>query len=140
MKRSECCNKSAFPAVLALAFLFASENIAALDELEGRWQTGEDNSVVEITQAEGVAVGKLVSSDNPNAVMGTEILRNLTEADGVWSGKIWAAKRKKLMDATITPAADSLQISVSAGIASRTLTWTRVDGGPGQDRSGTYQK
>jgi hypothetical protein len=30
------------------------------------------------------------------------------------------------MDATITPSADALQIKVSAGIASRTVTWTRV--------------
>ena len=123
-----------FSALTALALLLASLNLEAQGELEGKWQTGEDNSVVEVTETGGVAVGKLVSSDNPNAVMGTEILRNLTEADGSWSGKIWAAKRKKLMDATITPSANTLQIKVSAGIASRTLNWTRVNDGSGQDR------
>ena len=118
--------KTAIGILFSLLLTIISSDLAADGELNGKWQTGEDNSVVELTETNGVAVGKLVSSDNPKAVMGTEILRNVTQADGVWKGKIWAAKRKKLMDATITPSADALQIKVSAGLVSRNVTWTRV--------------
>ena len=114
--------------MLSLLLSIISTNLSAHGEIDGKWQTGEDNSVVEVTVSNGVAVGKLVSSDNSKAVMGTEILRNVTASGDIWKGKIWAAKRKKLMDATITPSADSLHIKVSAGMISRNVTWTRVSG------------
>lgn len=126
MKRGTTLVKIAGQVSIALLLSLMAVDLEAQGALDGKWQTGEDNSVVEVTEAGGVAVGKLVSSDNPNAVMGTEILRNVTKTGDVWSGKIWAAKRKKLMDATITPSADTLEIKVSAGIASRTVTWARV--------------
>lgn len=119
-------SKAVIGAMLCLLLLILSSDIAAQGELNGKWQTGEDNSVVEVTETNGVAVGKLVSSDNPKAVLGTEILRNVTQSGGQWKGKIWAAKRKKLMDATITPSADILQIKVSAGVVSKNVTWNRV--------------
>lgn len=120
--------RKTIPGVMTyLLLLVISSQLAAQGELTGNWQTGEDNSVVEVTESNGIAVGKLVSSDNPKAIMGTEILRNVTQSNGVWKGKIWAAKRQKLMDATITPSADTLQIKVSAGMISRNVTWMRVN-------------
>ena len=99
---------------------------AEQNSLDGRWQTGEDNSIVEVFEQDGEYFGKLVSSDNPNARIGTEILRNFTAAGGTWKGKLYAAKRDKLLDAVITPKADTLNIEVKAGMVSRKLAWQRV--------------
>jgi len=112
---------------IALIAIFGmSNNHAAEGALNGFWQTGEDNSIVEVTETNGIATGKLVSSDNPKAVAGTEILRNFSETSGVWKGSVYAVRRDKLMDATITPSVDSLAIDVNAGLISKDLTWTRA--------------
>lgn len=108
------------------ALCSVSGTYAAEGALNGFWQTGEDNSIVEVTETNGVATGKLVSSDNPKAVVGTEILRNFSETGGAWKGSIYAVRRDKLMDATITPSADSLAIDVDAGLMSKDLSWTRA--------------
>lgn len=111
--------------VLTLMFCFPF-SLAAQGTLEGSWQTGEDNSVVTVTGQDGVFTGKLVSSDNPKAKLGTEILRNFSLVDGVWTGKLWAAKRGKLYNATITPSADTLKINVSAGMMNKKVAWTKT--------------
>jgi len=109
-----------------LALVGMSNGHATEGALNGLWQTGEDNSIVEVTEKNGVATGKLVSSDNPKAVAGTEILRNFSETNGTWNGSVYAIRRNKLMDATITPSADNLTIDVNAGFTSKDLTWTRA--------------
>lgn len=110
---------------LPLMLVFSS-HAKAQSALDGSWQTGEDNTIVKIETVDGTATGKLVSSDNTKARAGTEIVRDFQQVEGIWTGKIFAAKRNKLMDATITPAADSLNIKVSAGMMSKKLVWTRT--------------
>jgi uncharacterized protein (DUF2147 family) len=94
--------------------------------LEGVWNTGEDNSKVEIFEQDGEYFGKLISSDNPKAKMGTEILRNFSQVNGIWQGTIYAVKRDKLYKASITPAGDTLKIAVSAGMVTQKLSWTKT--------------
>ena len=110
----------------ALLLTVGLSALAAQDGLEGDWQTGEDNTVVRVTALDGVYTGKLLSSDNRKAKVGTEILRDFKPTDGAYKGTIYAVKRDKLMDATITPAGNVLNIKVSAGIVSKKLSWTRV--------------
>ena len=122
-------SKTCIPESLVLATLMMlglTANAIAQSTLEGNWQTGEDNSVVTVETAYGVITGKLISSDNPKAKMGTEILRNFKQIKGVWTGQVYAAKKDKLYDATISPDANVLNIKVSAGIASKKLTWKRA--------------
>ena len=101
-------------------------SLAAQSPLDGTWQTGEDNTLVEVTEQGGVATGKLLSSDNPKAKVGTEILQKFSLVDGVWTGSIYAVKRGKVYPATITPSADTLDIKVSAGMMKKKVAWTRV--------------
>lgn len=104
-------------------FLIAS--LSAQKTLEGTWQTGEDNTVVKTYQKDGAWYGKIISSDNPKAKMGTDILKGFKQENGAWEGKIFAIKRGKIMDAIIKPAKDVLEITVSAGFFSKTLEWKR---------------
>lgn len=126
MNMQQVFNRVAATGIVLAALCGVSGSSAAEGALNGLWQTGEDNSIVEVTETNGVATGKLVSSDNPKAVAGTEILRNFSESGGTWKGSIYAVRRDKLMDATITPSADSLAIDVNAGFISKDLTWTRA--------------
>lgn len=112
-----------FLLILLLWFPFS---LVAQDSLAGAWQTGEDNSVVKVTEQDGVYSGKLVSSDNPKAKMGTEILKDFRQADGAWKGSLYAAKRGKWYKASIVPSANTLNIIVSAGIVTQKVTWKKV--------------
>jgi len=112
--------------IFLLSLAFYSCSLCADSAIDGVWQTGEDNSTVETFERDGEVFGKLVSSDNPKAKIGTEILRNFTETNGVWKGTLYAVKRDKLLNATIVPSANSLKINVSAGLMSQKLSWDRV--------------
>lgn len=113
--------------ILLLIALIPS--LLAAEPLSGVWNTGEDNTRVETYQKEGAWFGKIISSDNSDAKVGSDVMLGFTETNGVWTGKMFAPKRDKTVDATIQPAADELTITVSLGIMSKTLTWTRVAGG-----------
>lgn len=117
-------NKLIFVTWMMLGYSYDS---AAQSTLTGKWQTGEDNSIVQVEETSGVITGKLVSSDNPKAKMGTEILRDFKQAKGVWSGRLYAAKKDKLYDATLSLNTNTLNIKVSAGIVNKKLAWQRVE-------------
>ncbi|HMB59022.1 MAG TPA: DUF2147 domain-containing protein [Xanthomonadales bacterium] len=126
MKTANRRFRSQIRAIIFGIFFACFSALAAEPGLDGNWQTGEDNTVVSVSAQDGVYTGKLVSSDNPKAKVGTEILRNVSLVDGVWKGSLYAPKRDKVMDAVITPATDELSIKVSAGLVRKTVTWTRA--------------
>ena len=102
---------------------------SAQSTLEGTWQTAKDNTLIETYQKDGAWYGKVISSDNPKAKIGNDILKEFKQVDGQWKGKLFAAKRNRLVDAIIEPTEDELSITISAGFSSRTLVWKRYDKG-----------
>lgn len=100
---------------------------SAQSTLEGTWQTAKDNTLIETYQKDGAWYGKVISSDNPKAKIGNDILREFKQVDGQWKGKLFAAKRNREADAVIEPNEDQLSIVVSAGFATRTLVWKRAN-------------
>lgn len=109
-----------------LITLFFSVTLSAQESLKGTWSTGEENTKIQTYQKDGKWYGKIISSDNPKAEIGFDVLREFKKEKGEWSGKIFAAKKGKLMDAKIKPEEDLLEISVSAGFFSKTLKWKKV--------------
>lgn len=107
--------------------LFYILALSAQDSLEGIWLAGEDNTKIETYQKDGAWFGKIVSSDNPNAKIGTNILRDFKKDRDEWKGKIFAAKRGKILDAIIEPTKNILTITVSAGFFSKDLEWKRIE-------------
>ena len=89
------------------------------------WLTGDENTKIETYQKEGAWYGKIVSSDNPKAKIGNDILRAFKKEDGKWSGKLFAAKRGKILDAVIEPQKEALNITVSAGFFTKSLVWKK---------------
>ena len=118
--------KAAFMSLALVAMLGVTDSYAVPGALTGKWATGEDNTVVEVSEVNGVATGRVLSSDNPKAVPGTEVLKNFSESDGVWKGSIYSIAMGKTLNGTITPSAESLAISASIGFIKKNLTWTRV--------------
>lgn len=110
---------SIFVLLLSLAGLHAQTAPA------GVWNTGQDNTLVEITNVEGRYIGKLISSDSPDAKIGNLLLKDLKSVGGVWKGQLYAPKRGAWYDATVEAKGDRLIIKVGSGLTSKTITWTR---------------
>ena len=110
-------------AVLIAFFFFSS--LSAQESLKGIWLTGEENTKIETYEKDGAWYGKIISSDNPKAKIGTDILRGFKQENGEWKGQIFAAKRNKIVDAIIQPAKEVLAITVSTGFFSKVLEWKR---------------
>ncbi|MDX1907206.1 MAG: DUF2147 domain-containing protein [Bacteroidia bacterium] len=91
----------------------------------GVWNTGQDNTLVEITNVEGRYVGKLISSDSPNAKIGNLLLKDLKPNGGAWKGQLYAPKRSAWYDATVEVKGNRLVIKAGSGFTSKTVEWTR---------------
>jgi len=87
------------------------------------WLTGEQNTRVQTYQKDGKWYGKLVSSDNPQAPIGKDVLMAFVEVEGVWQGKVFAVKRNEILDGVIEPHDHKLLIEVSVGFFSKVVQW-----------------
>jgi hypothetical protein len=92
----------------------------------GTWITMEDNTKIQIEEEKGMLIGKIKSSDNPNAQVGKLILKDLVKSGNTWTGKIFAVKRKEWIDVEITSDNNSLNLKIQYGIVTRNLIWKRL--------------
>ncbi len=106
--------------------ILSSTSIFAQKSLDGVWQTGVDNTKIETYQKDGAMFGKIISSDNPKAKTGTDILRNFKKNGDSWEGQLYAVKRDKLVNAIIIPTQNKLLIKLSVGFFSKNLEWLKV--------------
>jgi len=110
---------------IVLFAFFAVLSINAQDSLTGIWNTGEDNTKVEITENDGAFSGKILSSDNAKAKIGNQILKDVKFSKGEGKGKMYAAKKGKWYDATLKQKENQLELKIKAGIMSKTIKWKK---------------
>lgn len=111
---------------ILIALSFFSYSLFGQANLTGTWDTGEDNTIIVITEIDGKPTGKIKSSDNPKATIGKVILKDVKKKGEIWEGKIYAAKRQEWYDAEITQKGDVLEIEISVGFFSKTLEWKKL--------------
>ncbi|MEM7104455.1 MAG: hypothetical protein AAF502_15065 [Bacteroidota bacterium] len=111
--------------VLILGILCSTLTMNAQQSLNGIWNTGKENTKIEISEVDGVLEGKIFSSDNPNVKIGKVLLKDIKSVKGEWQGKLFAAKKEKWMDTVIKENGNQLLITVKAGIMRKTLEWTK---------------
>ena len=93
---------------------------------EGRWNTPKEGGVVEVYEKGGALYGKLVASSNEKAPLGTIILKNFKQKDGVWTGKIFVPERNRTLDAELRVEGNKLKLTVHVGIRTKKVTWNRA--------------
>lgn len=111
--------------IFILALSFFSFSALAQSDISGIWLTGEENTKIEISESDGVLTGKIHSSENPKAQVGNTMLKNLKQKGNTWTGQLYAAKRDKWVDVTITPKSEALELKVKVGFVSRTIEWAK---------------
>ncbi|MEM7373795.1 MAG: hypothetical protein AAF587_34550 [Bacteroidota bacterium] len=111
--------------VFTVSILLFMTTLHAQQSVEGIWNTGNDNTKIEIAATNGVYEGTIVSSDNANAKIGKQLIKDVQSVDGEWKGKLYAAKRDKWMNAVLTTKNNQLILTVGEGWQSKTLEWSR---------------
>ena len=111
--------------ILVIMISLLAISTRAQEMTTGVWSTGEENTKIETYQKDGLWYGQIISSDNPKAVIGTDILIGFKKEKEIWVGKLYAVKRDKTLDAIIKPQKDEMNITVSAGLFKKQLSWKR---------------
>ena len=111
--------------IIILFAFFASLSVNAQESIAGIWNMGEDNTKIEITENNGAFFGKILSSDNTEAKIGKQILKDVKFSKGEWKGKLYAAKKGEWYDAVIKEKGDQLDVTIKVGWMSKTLKWKK---------------
>ncbi|MFT6807536.1 MAG: hypothetical protein ACJA01_000756 [Saprospiraceae bacterium] len=112
---------------LLLVSIITMISLSAQTNLVGKWNTGEDSTIVQTYKRDGAWYREIMSSDNPKAKIGTNILRGFKKEGDKWIGKLYAAKRDKIMKSEIRLIDSALNITVFAGFITRNLTWEKIE-------------
>jgi uncharacterized protein (DUF2147 family) len=136
-----------------ISILFVSLSLHAQSDserIEGVWLNHLENVKVEIFKRDGKFFGKIVWIDIPKDVdinfptdknnpdpklrsrkiMGLEMITDLKYANGIWEdGKLYSPKKGQTVDCELEISDDNqtLYVTASKGLFSKTLEWTRVN-------------
>ncbi len=105
--------------------MFSIAHTSAQQVLEGLWNTGKEETLVEISYLNEQLIGKIKSSNNEHAKIGKTILKDLRNEGGKWLGKIYAVKRRDWYSVKIVPHKEKLELTIATGLFSKTLEWKR---------------
>ncbi|MEL7223034.1 MAG: hypothetical protein AAGJ93_17050 [Bacteroidota bacterium] len=112
--------KKTFILLFALCGVLA---IQAQTAIVGVWNTGQENTKVEIKEAGSQMEGTILSSNNEK-VVGTLIIKNVQPVGEAYKGQLYAIKKDRWVDAVFKPEGEKLTITVSSGWRSKTVEWT----------------
>jgi len=105
--------------MLCFALTMHAQSIA------GVWNTGQENTKIEITEKSGVYSGKLVASDNAKAKIGALLIKDVKSVGGEWEGKMYSPKKGKWYNATLEEKGGQLLVTVKSGWMSKTVEWKK---------------
>jgi len=110
---------------LTFCMLFSITTMNAQQSIAGIWNIGDDDTKIEITENNGIFYGKISSSDNTQANIGKQILKDVKFNNGEWKGKMYAAKKGKWYDAVFKEKGNQLDVTIKVGFMSKTLEWKK---------------
>lgn len=110
-----------------ISFLFFITSIQAQEAIEGIWDTGKENTQVQIQAIENQYEGTIISSGNSEAPIGDRIIKEVSQDGDIYKGKLYAAKKKKWVKATFSPTGQILVITISVGWRKKTVEWKKVN-------------
>lgn len=108
----------------------------AQSQLDGVWNPGVGDLLLEIRENNlGHREGVIVTSDNPDAPPGKQIIRNLTYKEDHWEGEFFIPRFGKWLEAHFYPEAQQMEVTVYVGWFSKSRVWSRhkappIDPGP----------
>lgn len=101
-------------------------SVLPIDEqlpIEGVWNTGKENTKIEIKKSNNQIEGKILSSDNVRVPVGKLMIKDIVEKNGVFEGKLYVIKYRKWIDVLLNRKETELIISISSGRIHKTIRW-----------------
>lgn len=113
--------------IIVAALLVGTLYTYAQSSIQGLWNTGKQNTIVKITEANNTIEGKILSSDNSKAPLGKLILKDVKATEeGSYKGKLYSVKIKRWFDASFTAKEQQLIVNISAGWRNKTVEWKKT--------------
>ncbi|MEO1484954.1 MAG: hypothetical protein AAFU57_04350 [Bacteroidota bacterium] len=112
--------------LLILAIFFGTLSINAQETIEGLWNTGKENTIVEIKKNNDSYEGVIVSSENSKAPVGKKLIKDVVETNEGYTGKLYAAKKDKWMDANFVVKEEILVLEVGSGLRKKSIEWEKA--------------
>lgn len=110
--------------VFVVIALFVGLGAFSQNEIVGKWNTGKENSIVEIYEDSGNLFGKIISSDRAE-VVGKINLRNLQNKGDHWEGELFVFKRRSWYDVAIHEDNETLFLVISIGFFEKEVEWPK---------------
>lgn len=112
--------------LVLFSILFLSVSIYAQKSIEGIWDTGMENTKIEIKAADSKIEGKIYASDNSKAPKGKLMVKDVSKNNQVYKGKLYIIKKDRWVDAVFVRTGDKLIVTISAGFQKKTVEWELV--------------
>ena len=107
--------------------MFSIVYVSAQQSLEGLWETGKEETIIEVSFSSEQLIGKIKSSNNEEVEMGKIILKDLRSEGNNWVGKIYAVKKKEWYNVEIITKEEVLKLKISFGLMSKSLQWKKAN-------------
>ncbi len=99
----------------------------AQQSILGRWNTGQENTVIEVKEVQGKIEGRIVASDHTKAPIGRLILKDVTKENGdIVKGSLYSLRKGKWFDATFSPKSKNMEVILTLGWVTRKFNWIKL--------------
>lgn len=107
-------------------FLLSSISLMAQESIIGYWNTGQENTVIEIKEVDSKIEGRIFTSDNSKAPTGKLILKDIYRDEDLVKGKLYSPKRDRWFDASFSPKSNDMEVTITAGWVERKVNWKKL--------------
>ena len=139
---------SAVIATVVVTVMSASGLAQGSGGIAGRWRTDDNKAIITVAPctAGGAALCGRISrflvpeqaggardTNNPDRalrarpLMGVQVLSNLTQSRGTWTGRGYSPEEGRNFNATVTTSGNNLNVRGCVAFFCRTVAWTRAN-------------
>lgn len=107
--------------------IISTLSLNAQQSIEGIWNTGKENTTIEIKNISNGWIGEIAASDNPKASKGKLMIKDIQKEKNGYKGKLYVAKKNKWVDALFEPTGKILLVTVSVGWKKKKIEWKKMN-------------
>jgi|1048.fasta_scaffold08461_3 hypothetical protein len=106
--------------------LLCSMTAVAQQSILGRWNTRQENTVIEVKEVKGKIEGRIVASDHAKAPIGMLLLKDIHIEELQMKGKLFALRKGQWFDASFSPKQNNMEVTLIVGWVTRKLNWRKL--------------
>lgn len=92
----------------------------------GRWNIGQENTVIEVKETAGKIEGRIVTSDHTKVPIGRLILKDVYRVNQNFKGKLYSLRKGKWFDTEFYLKQEKMEVAITVGWATRKINWKKT--------------